>query len=103
MHKKKPAIDTTDNLRVCIYTNLFAGRNILPDAKGYQYGAIFINETICIRFFIIIKSKNNINKEKKIVFNKIEIYTRKRMQYFWLNNARKYQLLILYFNKKRIF
>ena len=55
-----------------------------------------------MRFSMTIKSKPNIYKEKKIVLNKTEIYTSKKMQYFRLDNAREYQLLVFYFDKKRI-
>lgn len=49
-----------------------------------------------------IKSKNRICEESKIVFNKIEIYTSKKIQYFCLDDVGKYQLLVLYFDKKGI-
>lgn len=41
-----------------------------------------------------INSKNSIYEENKIVINKIEIYMSKKMQFFWLNDIEKYQLLI---------
>lgn len=55
-----------------------------------------------MRFSMIIRSKNRICEENKIVFNKIEIYIGKKMQYLHLNNVGEYQLLIPYFNKKGI-
>lgn len=55
-----------------------------------------------MRFPIIVKSKNVICEESKIVFNKIETYIGKKMQYFWSNNVGEYQLLVPYFEKKGI-
>lgn len=49
-----------------------------------------------------IKSKDGICEESKMVFNKIEIYMGKKMQYFRSDNAGEYQLLVPYFEKKRI-
>ena len=55
-----------------------------------------------MRFPMTIKSKDGICEESKIVFNKIETYTGKKMQYFRSDNAGEYQLLVLYFDKKGI-
>lgn len=55
-----------------------------------------------MKFPLTIKSKDAICQEKKIVFNKIETYTGKRMQYFWSDNAGEYHLLVPYFDKKKI-
>lgn len=55
-----------------------------------------------MRFSIIIKSKDAIFEESKIVFNKMETYTGKKMQYFRLDNVGDYQLLIPYFEEKSI-
>lgn len=55
-----------------------------------------------MRFFITIKFKNRIYKESKIVFNKIKIYKGKKMQYFYLDDTKKYQLLVFYFDNKDI-
>ena len=49
-----------------------------------------------------IKSKDGICEESKIVFNKIETYTGKKMQYFRSKDAGEYQLLVPYFDKKII-
>lgn len=51
---------------------------------------------------MIIKLKDAICEESKIVFNKIETYTGKKMQYFRSDDVGEYQLLVLYFNKKGI-
>ena len=74
----------------------------MPGVGGYQYGAIFTNKVTSMRFLIIVKSKNVICNKSKIVFNKIKIYTGMKIQYFWSNNAKKYQLLVSYFEKKDI-
>lgn len=56
-----------------------------------------------MRFSItIIKSKNAICEENKIIFNEIETYTGKKMQYFRSDDVGEYQLLIPYFNQKEI-
>lgn len=82
VHSKKSPIDTINELGICIYINLFDIRNILLGIGGCWYKAIFINETTRMRFLITIKSKNSICEKNKIVFNKIKIYTDKKMQYF---------------------
>lgn len=61
-----------------------------------------MDKTMRMRFPMIMKSKNAIWDESKIFFNKIEIYTGRKIQYFWSDNAKKYQLLFLYFEEKDI-
>ena len=102
VHSKKSIIDITDEPGVRIHEDLFDNRNILSDIGGYWYWAIFINEAIRMRFFMIIKSKDSIYEESKIVFNKNETYKGKRIQYFRLDDTKKYQLLVPYFDKKEI-
>lgn len=102
MHNKNFFIDTTDKPRVCLYANLFNKGNTLPGVENYQYGAILTDKAIRMRFSITIKSKNAICDKSKIFFNEIETYTGKKMQYFRLDNAKKYQLLVFYFEKKGI-
>lgn len=102
MHSKEPPIDTTDKPGVRIHADLFGGRNKLPGVGGYRYGAILTDEATRMRFPMTIKSKDGICGESKIVFNKIETYTGKKMQYFWSDDAEKYQLLVPYFDEKRI-
>lgn len=55
-----------------------------------------------MRFPMIMKSKDAICNKSKIFFNKIETYTGRKMQYFCLDNAGEYQLLIPYFKEKNI-
>lgn len=55
-----------------------------------------------MKFPIIIKSKDTICDKSKNFFNKIKTYMGSKIQYFWLDDARKYQLLVLYFEKKGI-
>lgn len=102
MYSKEPLIDKTDKPRIRIHADLFGGGNTLLSVEGYRYGAILIDEATRIRFPITIKSKDEICKESKVVFNKIEIYMGKKMQYFHLDDVGKYQLLVPYFNKKGI-
>ena len=97
VHSKEPPIDTTDEPVVRIYADLFGRGNILPDVGDYQYGAILTDEAIRMRFPMTIKSKDGICEENKIVFNKIETYTSKKMQYFRSDDAGEYQLLVPYF------
>ena len=90
VHSKEPPIDTTDELGACIYANLFGRGNTLLDIGSYWYGAILTDEATRMRFFMIIKSKDGICEESKIVFNKIETHTSKKMQYFRPDDAREY-------------
>lgn len=82
MHIKESLINTIDELRICLHVDLFGGKNTLLGVGNYQYRAIFIDKAIHIRFPIIIKSKDTIYDKSKIFFNKIEIYTGSKMQYF---------------------
>ena len=102
VHSKEPPIDTTDEPRARIHADLFGGGNTLPGIGGYWYEAILTNKATRIRFTMTIKSKNRICKESTMVFSKIETYTGKKMQYFRLDNAGEYQLLVPYFEKKCI-
>ena len=102
VHSKKPTIDTTDEPKARIYADLVGGRNTLPRVGGYRYGAILTDEATRMRFPMTIKSKDGICEENKIVFNKIETYMGKKMNYFGSNNTREYQLLVPYFKKKGI-
>lgn len=87
---------------ICLHADLFGGRNTLLSIRGYQYGAIFIDEVTHMRFSIIVKLKNCIYEKNKIIFNKIEIYLGKKMHYFQSNNVGEYQLLISYFEDESI-
>lgn len=49
-----------------------------------------------------IKSKDTIFEKSKIVFNKMEIYTSKKMKYSHPDNMRDDQLLISYSEEKSI-
>ena len=102
VYSKEPAIDTTDKPGACINADLFGGGNTLLGVGGYQYGAILTDEATRMRFCITIKSKDEICEESKIVFNKIETYMDKKIQYFRSDDAGKYQLLVPYFEKKSI-
>ncbi len=102
VRSKEPPIHTTDKPGVRLHSDLFGGRNILPDIGGYRYGEILTDEATCMRFSMTMKSKNAICDESKIFFNKIETYTGRKMQYFRSDNAGEYQLLVSYFEKKNI-
>lgn len=102
MHSKNPSINIINKLGVCLYADLFDRGNILPDVRSYQYGAILTDKATHIRFPMIIKSKNAICDRSKIFFNNVETYRRRKMQYFWLDNIEKYQLLVPYFKEKGI-
>lgn len=90
IYSKKPFINTTNESRVCLHIDLFSEKNILPSIRGYQYRAIFTDEAMHIKFPIIIKLKDTICNRSKFFFNNIKTYISRKMQYFWLNNIRKY-------------
>lgn len=102
IHTNERFIDTIDVTRVRIYVDFFNIRNILPDIGDYWYWVILNNEAIYIKFPMTIKLKDKICEKNKKVFNKIETYTDKKMLYFRSNNTQKYQLLVSYFNEKKI-
>lgn len=83
-----------------LYVNLLFKENILSDIKNDRYSALLSDKATLIRFLIIIKSKNAMFNKNKIFFKKIVISTVNKMWYFKSNNARKYKLLVLYFEKK---
>lgn len=82
IHSKKPSINTTNESKVCLYTNLFSEENILPSVRAYQYKTIFTDKAIHMKFPMIIKLKNAIYNRSKIFFNDIKTYISRKMQYF---------------------
>lgn len=102
VHSKEPPIDTTNKAKVRLHADFFGGRNLLLGVWSYKYGAIYTYEATWIKFLTTMKSKDAICKESKIFFRKIETFTSKKIQYFWSNNAKKYQLLVFDFEKKVI-
>ena len=60
MHSKKPLIDTSSKPGIRLYADLFGGGNTLSIIRNYQYGAIFTDEAIEMRFPIIIKLRDAI-------------------------------------------
>ena len=103
VHSKEPPIDTTSEPGIRLHADLFGGGNTLPGVGGYQYGAILTDEATRMRFPMTVKSKDAICEESKIIFNKIETYTGKKMQYFRSDDAGEYQLLVPYFEEKALF
>ena len=82
LHSKEPPIDTTEKLGVRLHADLFGRENTLPGIRGYQYGRILTDEAKRMKFPITMKSKDAICDESKILFNKIETYMGRKMQYF---------------------
>ncbi len=78
MQNKKSPINTKNEHSNRLYANLFSEEDKLPDVKGYHYGTILIDEVICIKFSMIIKSTYAICYIIKKVFNKIEKIHRQR-------------------------
>lgn len=74
----------------------------MPGIGNYRYKIILRDKIAQMRFLITMKSKNAIYDESKFFFRKIETFTSKKMQYFWSDNVRKYQLLVPYLEEKDI-
>lgn len=90
LYNKKPSINTTDKSRVRLYLDLFSERILLLGIGDYKYGAILKNKASQIRFLMTMKLKNVICIKNKIRFREIEIFTNRKMQYFWSDKAEKY-------------
>lgn len=82
MHSKEPPIDIISEFGIRLHADFFVGGYILPVVRDYQYKAILTDESIRMTFSMTVKLKDAICKEDKIIFNKIETYMGKKMQYF---------------------
>lgn len=102
VHNEKTSVDITYKPRVCLNADLFDGKNILLAIGNYRYETILTDEAIQMRFSMTMQSKNIICDESKHFFRKIETLMGRKIQYFQSDNAREYQLLVLYFEKKNI-
>jgi hypothetical protein len=85
-----------------LHSDLFEGEDILSDVEGFRYDVIVMNDHIRMKFFIILRSKDEIILKIQALFNKMKTHTDRKIKFFRIDDDREFASLKEILNDKSI-
>ncbi len=64
-----------------LYSDLFDDENTLSNVEEYRYEVIVIDDHIRMKFFFILKSKDEITSKIRVLFNKMKTHTDRKIRF----------------------
>jgi hypothetical protein len=84
------------------YSDLFDDENTLSDVESFRYDAIVMNDHTRMKFFIILRSKDEITIKIQALFNKMKTHTSRKIRFFRIDDDREFASLKEILNDKNI-
>jgi hypothetical protein len=85
-----------------LHSDLFQGENTLFDVEKFRYDVIVIYDHTRMKFFIILRSKNEITIKIQALFNKMKTHTDRKISFFRIDDDREFASLKEILNDKSI-
>ncbi len=82
IHSKTPAAHRTKMADERFHSDLFEGEETLSDMKSFRYEVIVIDDHTRMKFLIILKSKDEIVKKIRTLFNKVKTHIERKIRFF---------------------
>jgi hypothetical protein len=102
IHSKTSAAHRTKTIDERLHSDLFEDEKTLLDVEEYRYEIIMIDDHTRMKFLIILKSKDEIVKKIRILFNKVETHTDRKIKFFRIDDDREFLSLKETLNEKNI-
>jgi hypothetical protein len=85
-----------------LHSDLFDDDETLSDVKNFRYEVIVIDDHTRIKFFLILKSKDEIILKIEALFNKMKTHTDRKIRFFRIDDDREFASLKEILNDKNI-
>jgi hypothetical protein len=102
IHSKTPAAHRAKMPDERLHSDLFDDESTLSDVEGYRYGVIVMNDHTRMKFFLILKSKDEITIKIQALFNKMKTHTDRKIRFFRIDDDREFAPLKETLNDKDI-
>jgi hypothetical protein len=102
IHSKTSAAHRTKLLNERLHSDLFDDDETLSDVEEYRYEVIVMNDYTRIKFFIILKTKDEIIFKNRALFNKMKTHTDRKIRFFRIDDDREFASLKETLNDKDI-
>ncbi len=102
IHSKTPATHRTKTTDERLHSDLFDDEKTLFDVESFRYEIIVIDDHTRMKFLIILKSKDEIVKKIRALFNKIETHINRKIRFFKTDDDREFLSLKEILNDKDI-
>jgi hypothetical protein len=102
MHSKTPAVHRAKTVEERLHSDLFDDEETLSDVESFRYEIIVIDDHTRIKFFLILKSKDEIVKKNRTLFNKMKTHIDRKIRFFRTDDDREFLSLKGILNDKGI-
>ncbi len=102
MHSKTPAAHRAKTIDERLHSDSFKDEKTLSNVESFRYEVIMIDDHTRMKFLIIYKSKDEIIKKIRILFNKMKTHTDRKTRFFRTNDDREFLSLKEILNDKDI-
>jgi hypothetical protein len=102
IHSKTSAVYRTKLSDERLHSDLFEGESTLSDVENFRYDVIMMNDHTRMKFFIILKSKDEIIFKIRALFNKMKTHTDRKIRFFRIDDDREFASLKEILNDKDI-
>jgi hypothetical protein len=73
-----------------LHSDLFDDDETLSDVEEYRYEVIIMNDHTRMKFFLILKSKDEITIKIRALFNKMKTHTDRKIKFFRIDDDREF-------------
>ena len=102
IHSKKSAEHRAKLVDERLHSDIFEESETLSNIESYRYEAIMMNDYSRMKFSLILKSKDEITSQIKILFNKMKTHTERKIKFFKTDDDREFLFLTDVLNEKDI-
>jgi hypothetical protein len=85
-----------------LHSDMFEDEDILSHVEDFRYDAIVMNDHTRMKFFIILRSKDEITIKIQTLFNKMKTHTSRKIRFFRIDDDREFASLKETLNDKSI-
>jgi hypothetical protein len=102
IHSKTSAVHRAKLPDEQLHSDLFDDDETLSDVEKYRYEVIVMNDHTRMKFFIILRSKNEIILKIQALFNNMKTHTDRKIKFFRIDDDREFASLKEILNDKSI-
>jgi hypothetical protein len=85
-----------------LHSDLFEDEDTLSDVERFRYDVIVMKNHTRMKFFIILRSKDEITLKIQTLFNKMKTHTSRKIKFFRIDDDREFASLKETLNDKSI-
>jgi hypothetical protein len=102
IHSKIPTAHRAKLSDERLHSDLFEDEDTLSDVEEFRYEVIMMNDHIRMKFFLILRSKDEITIKIQALFNKMKTHTDRKIRFFRIDDDREFASLKEILNDKSI-